>query len=92
MQQHLWRHTVVAVPEWDDVEVSRVEPGHVHRQVVGLGAAVDEVDAFQGVGQQVRQTFGVFMNFWLQQITIAIGPLYLQQGSPTGVTRHIKVM
>ena len=56
---------VIAVPEWDDVEVSGVEPGHVHGEVVGLGAAVDEVDALQRLGQSLRQTLGVFVDFRL---------------------------
>ncbi len=61
---------MVAVSKGDDVEVARVEPGHVHRQVVGLGPAVDKVDAFQGVGQQCRQSFSIFVDFRLQRNNI----------------------
>ena len=53
---------VVGVPEGQHVEVARVLPGHHHGHVVGLGPAVDEVDALQGVGQGGCQLLCIFMN------------------------------
>ena len=58
---------MIGISERDNVEVPRVEPGHIHGEVVGLRAAVDEVDALQGLGQSLGQAFGVLMNFRLKK-------------------------
>ena len=57
---------MVGISERDDVEVARVEPGHVHGEVVGLRAAVDEVDALEGLRQSLGQAFSVLVNFRLK--------------------------
>ena len=57
---------MIGISERDDVEVARVEPGHVHGEVVGLRAAVDEVDALQGLRQSLGQAFGVLVDFRLK--------------------------
>ena len=58
---------MIGISERDDVEVARVEPGHVHGEVVGLRAAVDEVDALEGLRQSLGQAFSVLVNFRLKK-------------------------
>lgn len=54
--------TVVGVPERPEIKVAGVEPGHVHGEIVGLGAAVDEVDVLERLGEEGGQPLGVLVD------------------------------
>lgn len=59
-------HAVVGVPEGDKVVIAGVEPGEVHGQVVGLTAAVDEVDNRQRVREGLHQLDGVLVDLGVE--------------------------
>ena len=72
---------MIGISERDDVEVARVEPGHVHGEVVGLRAAVDEVDALQWLRQSLGQAFGVLVNFRLKNPIVLVPVFWIPGGS-----------
>mmetsp|Transcript_15838 Transcript_15838/g.36109 ORF Transcript_15838/g.36109 Transcript_15838/m.36109 type:complete len:225 (-) Transcript_15838:20-694(-) len=59
-------HAVVSVPDGYHLSASGSQSGHVHRHVVGLRPAVDEIHTGEVLGQGAQELLGELMDFVVQ--------------------------